>query len=220
MSAQEVFDEIITPMQRLFLPPKAMPDAQAQEALREYVDALKGHTSAVLRAAWQTVRDNHEGRAWPSIGSFAKAARVASHDINSTARQTKPGEEKQKLLWDRWKGVHGSGLARQACQMNVAWSLKCAILNDEIEPDKVDLNALLRGKQQAQRTADKIHNGADHEWRGRRFAFEPHVAAQALRMWRNLIDKEAETQAELLRANVSQSTINPQRYAQLPRPTA
>ena len=220
MSAQEVFDEIITPMQRLFLPPKAMPDQQAQEALREYVDALKGHNAVVLRGAWQTVRDNHEGRSWPSIGAFVKAARSASHDVHSSTGRKSARDERQAILWNRWLGVRGSGLARQACQMGVAWALKCAVLNDGIGPDKVDLKALLHAKQRAEHTADKIRRGESHEWKGRNFVFGNVEASLALRMWRNLIQKEAETQEELGAGNVPREAINSQRYSQLPRPAA
>jgi len=195
VTATDVQNEIITPMQRLFLPPRAMPEPEIQAAMREYVDALKGFNALVLKDAWCHVRDNYDKRVWPSVGHFASAARTASRD--QTAAQKRPAQDEDRLAWERWLAVRRSEMAREACRMNVAWALKCAILHDKTLPEAVNLKALVRAKEFAQHTADKIEVGEEHLWQERRLTLDDANAALAMRMWRNLQQKEIETQNEI-----------------------
>lgn len=197
MTATDVQNEIITPMQRLFLPPRAMPEPDVQAAMREYVDALKGFNAPVLKDAWCRVRDGYDKRVWPSVGHFAGAARAASRDHTSAQKRTKPDED--RLAWERWLNVRRSEMGREACRLNVAWALKCAILHDKMTVEAVNLKALVRAKEFAQHTADKIEAREEHLWKERRLTLDDANAAVAMQMWRNLQQKEIETQNEIRR---------------------
>lgn len=183
MAAADVQAEIIDPMQRLFLPPKAMPDHQIADALREYVDALQGHKATVLRDAWRRVRDTHETRAWPSVGAFAKAARAASMDA------PKPnGEERDYPLhrhddtgWRgffkrRWEAFRFSAIARQAAMEGWSHTLKCAVL-DGLPPEQVSVAQFQAKHHRALRLLRAIE--ADKDFPNRSVALAMHGHTQA-----------------------------------------
>lgn len=77
MARLDVQSEILDPMQQLFLPPRAMPEAQQAKALTQYVDALEGFARDVLAAAWCEVRAIHSRSSWPPIAAFVSACRAA-----------------------------------------------------------------------------------------------------------------------------------------------
>lgn len=116
MALADVQNEIIEPMQRVYTPPARMDDDRARAALRDYGDALQGFNSAVLRQAWQNVRDSYTLRSWPAPGLFVKAAIGAKKEQRTRDPQAQyegfdystlpdpPGFAKanRPLMWFTW----------------------------------------------------------------------------------------------------------------------
>lgn len=202
MSAEAVQTEILEPMQRIFLPPRQMGETQQMAALRDYVAALQGFDAGDLHAAWERVRDNHPNRSWPVPSVFVVAARGArkeripepAHAPRHTTDGPPPGG------WERWKEISRSPLASEAIRMNVTWSLKCAVLHDGKLAHEINLREIRAGKASAERTAKAIANGDPIEHKGRWLQFTPDNAAIALRIWKVLLSRETETQAEIAMA--------------------
>ncbi len=191
MSANDVQNEILDPMQRLFLPPRNMPDEQVSGALREYVASLQEFDGSDLRRAWETVRDTHTTRGWPVPAAFKMAAMQARKERKSLEPRVPHPFEKHSPSegFDGWKSVRNTALAKEAVKMRVAWALKCAVLNDNKRPEHIDLKALAHAKSRAEATAARIQSGE--------LRFEPGIARTALNMWRTILIREAETEQEI-----------------------
>lgn len=192
MSLTDVETEILQPMQRLFLPPRNMDEGQQREALREYGNALQNFIAADLREAWRAVRDTHTTRSWPVPAAFILAARQARKD--KAPNEGKANNQEQQnftVAWGNWLKVCGSSMGKEAVRRNVAWALKCAILNDHKRPEEIDLRALVIAKASAEETASKIGNGE--------IRMRPQIREPAMEMWHTLQIREAETQDEIHR---------------------
>jgi hypothetical protein len=97
MSAQDAATEIITPMRAVYLPPRRMDEADERVALQQYVAALERYDGDILRAAWVKVRDNHNAKTWPWIGSILKACReVLAHRHQHTEQH----DDASKACWE------------------------------------------------------------------------------------------------------------------------
>lgn len=161
MSGQDVQDAILTPMQRIFTPPKdyKTPEDQ-QSALREYVSALEHFPKPDLEHAWRAVVAVQTARIWPMPGVFVVHAVRAKHDresIAGTDKRTKAGKD-ARSHWAAWEAVRRTPLATDAAARGVAWALKCAILAG-VDWRNVSLDALVRDKAKAAVTASRIEDG-------------------------------------------------------------
>ena len=199
MSEQAIKDEIIDPMQQLFLPPKDMPDEWQRQALRQYMDALRTFSREDLQTAWKTVRDAATARSWPPIAAFVKAAwaaRKARKDPaqNPDAASKAPRHRHDMDGWrahfrENWNYLKFTPLAKEAAREGYALLLKAAIL-DGIPLAKIRPNELHARCERARRLNDKIA-GDD------RFS-EKEKASQ---MWTNLLVHRADVEAEIERAH-------------------
>jgi len=203
MTIQDVQAEILAPMQRLYLPPRQMDAQQQGEALKEYARALETFDATELNIAWTTVRDSHTTRGWPVPAAFvlaarqAKSARFRADQAAEAAAITAKVENPE---WDAWTRVKNSPLAYEACKLNVAWSLKCAVLHGGKRPEHIDLRVLRQDKGRAERTAERIRRGQPLERNGRNIGIMNDAnAAVALSMWRAIAQRETETQNEIAR---------------------
>lgn len=194
MSLADVESIILGPMQRVYLPPRNMDEGQQTSALREYGEALERFEAADLKAAWQAVRDTHMSRGWPVPAAFIMPARQSFKDRKPQAALSVADRKKQATaeVWDRWKTIRKTQMARDAVQRNVAWALKCAVLNDEKRAEEIDLRVLVMSKTSAERLAENLHSGE--------FKMAPGHVKVALDMWRTLQIRESETQQEILHA--------------------
>jgi hypothetical protein len=204
MSAEAVKTEILEPMQRVFYPPKQnMPANDQAAALRDYVSVLQGFDAADLRAAWTDVCATYSKGAWPLPAVFVSAARGARQNrIPASAATSRRDTDKISGTerWEHWKAVSRTQMARDACTKGVAWSLKCAVLNDGRKAEEIDLRALVIGKSKAEGTADLIRRGqpVPHFRAGRPdVLFSERNAKLALDLWDRILVREAETQAEI-----------------------
>ena len=103
-------------------------------------------------------------------------------------------EEKLKV----WQAVRHSPMAHQAAKLGVAWSFKCAILNDGLWPHEISLNALVARKASASATAARIQAGQPLTLNGKTIgAMKPALTATALPMFDTLAVQEAQTAAEI-----------------------
>lgn len=200
MSRADVENEILTPMQRLFLPPLRMSETEQVSALSEYGRALESFEAVDLKYAWQNVRDSHLQRSWPAIGLFMVQARIARKNrVGDPPRQgfkpDKTPDEKLAL----WLGVRGTSLAATAVCMELCWALKCAVLNDGKLAHEIDLRAMRLAKDQAERTHADIEAGRPIEYKGRLLTVVDENRKVALDMWRTLLVREAETAQEIAR---------------------
>lgn len=202
MSAAAVQAKILEPMQQVYVPPRDMAKSDQAAALRQYVGVLQRFDDADLDFAWAHVVETHPNRTWPVPSIFAAAARNAVKDRVSTGKATRHGNagDQAAQRWEVWKAVSRSRLAAEAAEMNVAWSLKCAILHDGKLPDQVSLTDLAAGKRSAERTATKIRSGEGIEYKGRILHFTDDNAAAALSLWKAILQREPETQAEIAMA--------------------
>jgi hypothetical protein len=197
MSAQDVDKEILEPMQRLFLSPRQMDSGQQAAALREYVAALKRFEGIDLRHAWVTVRDSHMTRAWPVPAAFVLAARQSRKDRGQDTPAKTQGPVTGSELWDRWKKVRHGEKARESVNRGVAWAYRCAILDGKF-PDAINLTDLVIARESAERTAEMIETGRPIPYRGRILRVSSENKDLALKMWRNILVKNAETEAEIM----------------------
>lgn len=189
MSAQDVQAEILDPMQRLYLPPRNMDEGQQSQALREYVNALQNFEQADLNAAWCAVRDTHTTRSWPVPAAFIMAAKQARKYRSEAGLGRSDNTPKPDDSWEIWKKLCRSQMARDAVQRGVAWSLKCAVLHDNMKPEQIDLRELVSKKSSAERTAQGIKDGS--------VPMRSGYASMALNMWHTLQMRETETAAEI-----------------------
>lgn len=200
MSADAVEFEILAPMQRLFLPPQRMDDGQQVQALREYVAALQAFEAVDLNGAWQSVRDSHTTRTWPAPAVFVLAARRARNDrVPLEKRSAKSDKPNPATLWAIWERFRGSDLAMDAYDRGVSWAFKFAILGGT-PPASVNLTELEVFKASAARTAEKIETVEVISHNGRDLRFSEDAAHMALKMWRTIQIRNAETDSEIRRA--------------------
>lgn len=200
MSAVDVQNEILDPMQRLFLPPRKLADGEEQAVLLEYVRALEKFAAIDLKVAWQEVLETHTTRSWPLPAAFIQAARKARKDRLPETGRHKTDKPTQTELWDRWKVIRASQMGRDAVRRNVSWSLKCAVLHDGKNVDEINIAELVIGKVKAEKTADLIDAGKPVEWQGRTLTLPTESANAAMRLWRGIMVKEEETQQEIRNA--------------------
>jgi len=205
MSAQDVHTEIIEPMQRAFLPPRAMPEEQQISLLREYSDALSGYERDDLKASWRTVRDSHVGRAWPAIATFVHAAREALRERGAGLARSPFSKSDRGAEWAVWERVRRSEMARVAVREGCAWALRCAVLNDGKIPEQIDIRQLIMAHKSAGELAEAIRTNTPiyrktAKYQGREYVFDDTRADMALRMYETIQVREAETQDEIRRA--------------------
>jgi hypothetical protein len=197
MSAADVQTEIITPMQRLFYPPRKMEEADERAALVDYVQALQGFDAPDLKSSWNWVRDNHPKTSWPVPSAFVLAASRAKRDRQPGKHGARSGSPEGNERWERWKTVSRSTLAYEAVKHGVAWSLKCAILHDGKLPEHIALRDLVSAKHSAEKLADMIRRGDPGPFKGQTLKFTGPDAATALSMWAGIQELETKTQAEI-----------------------
>lgn len=200
MSLQAVEANILEPMQRVYLPPRQMPQAQLAQALKEYADALDGFEASDLKTAWGLVRDSHLTRSWPMPAQFVVGAKLARKDRLAAEAEKRPAAKhgEKPDYWPLWQAARASDKALQAIKLNVAWSFKCRVLQDGIKADAINLRELVSGKASAERTAQRIRQGQSHEWKGRNIGVMSDESANAaLRLWEAIAQRELETQGEI-----------------------
>lgn len=199
MSREDVQQEILDPMQRLYLPPRGFDDALLKNVLSEYVAALEHFTGPDLKVAWQRVRDAATARSWPVPGTFVAAAARARMDreaIAGTDQRSKAA--KPATYWHVWERVRNLPLAHEAAEKGVAWSLKCAILNGAAVAN-ISIERLLQEHQSAERVAARIaDNKPLFASDGRNLGVMTGSNRQmALDMHRQLLLQEAQTAQEI-----------------------
>ena len=200
MSANAVEVEILAPMQRLFLPPQRMDEAQQIAALREYIGALQRFHVDDLRAAWQSVRDSHTTRAWPAPAAFVLEARKA-RSARAPERSGRGGDKPSpSTYWKKWEAVRAGAEALKACERGVSWAFKAAILSGK-EPYEINLTELEMAKVSAARTAELIRTDERVAYKGRWLQFSNDNAAIAMKMWRSILVKNDQTKEEIYRAH-------------------
>lgn len=202
MSAEAVQAEILDPMQRLFLPPRQMGANEQTAALRDYVAALQGYDGADLKAAWERVRDTHANRSWPMPSAFIRAASESRRDRVPPQKGRLSSDENHTARRLHWEDVIRTPLAREAVELEVAWSLKCLIMNDGKRANQIDLTRLRRQKESALRTVERIKSGEEiPRPKGRSVRFTPASAEAPLLLWDAQLKNEAATQREIMRAH-------------------
>lgn len=198
MALIDVEAEILGPMQAVFLPPRNMDEGQQRATLREYGDALGGYDRPTLKAAWRAVRDTHATRSWPVPGLFVSAAKDARKELAPPSKTMRDKEREERAkAWERWKTIRNTPMARQAVLQGVAWALKCRVVNDLKLPEQIDLRELVMAKNSAASLAEKIEHGGEFEHDGKRRKFTDDQTIVALKMYRTMQVREAETQAEI-----------------------
>jgi hypothetical protein len=201
MSLAAVQTEILEPMQAIFLPPRDMDATALTAALRGYGAVLDPFDRADLKSAWREVVAEHRTRAWPVPGAIVQAARKAQkdHTGDDAPSRTRHGVD-SNARWLLWQSVRASQLASDAAEAGVAWSLKCAVLQDGKPQGAVNLVALIRAHASAEETARAIGDGTPVLHRGRRLTFDGGPRALALKMWANQLRNEDDTAEEIRRA--------------------
>lgn len=198
MSLAAVQTEILEPMQALFLPPRDMDAAAQTMALRGYGAALERFEAGDLRAAWGEVVCEHRSRAWPVPGVIVTAARKALKDRTGAGAPSRTiGSVDARVRWQLWEHIRVTRLAADAADAGVAWSLKCAVLQDKKQAHEIDLAELIRRRNNAEETAHAIGEGAQVFHRGRALTFSESARALALRMWTNQLRNESDTANEI-----------------------
>lgn len=196
MSAIDVSEIILDPMQRMYLPPRMnMEPGEQAAALREYTDALQHADREDLHTAWRTVRNAHTRQSWPLPSALLKAVSDARKDrLGDKGSVSSKKQEQDRKDWANWQRARSNNIGRQAVSLSVAWSLKCAILNDHKDPSAIDLRDLRRQKDSAEALAARLDAG---EIFPREHTGEGSYDDTAKKMWRTLLIREAETQAEI-----------------------
>jgi hypothetical protein len=204
LSRKTVEDQILTPMQASFLPPRAdMSPADVAMALEGYVLVLAHFDAETLKGAWGSMLANHHGRAWPVPGRIVAAALHIERERNRDRRLAEPKRDLDAEREQYWRKVCTSKQARYAAEHGIAWSLKCAIINDGKSLFQVDLQQLVREHESAQRTAMRIEQNLPLYSKndGRLLGVMKGLARDtALNMHHQLLVNEATTVAEILEA--------------------
>lgn len=197
MTLADVQTEILGPMQAIYLPPRDMDASALTAALRAYGAVLEPFERTDLRAAWREVVTEHRTRAWPVPGAIVQAARKAFKDrTGDDAARTRHGVDSH-ARWQHWQSVRASQLAADAAEAGVAWSLKCAVLDDGKAHGDIHLGALIRAHESAEDTARAIGERTPIHHRGRTLRFEGSHRELALKMWTNQLCREDATANEI-----------------------
>lgn len=200
MSLTDVHAEILSPMQAIFRPPFGRDEAAQADALRGYGTVLENFSREDLKAAWTEVVASHTSHSWPVPGVIVLAARKARKERAPTTGAGRVSTETSHTeRWKEWERVRAMPIARRAVELGVAWSLRCAILNDGVTLHGLDIGAMQRAKAAAERTAAKIEAGEFIYHRDRKLKFSAANAETALNMWRNIQVQEAESEDEIMR---------------------
>lgn len=203
MSENAIQREILEPMQRLFIAPKAMDTVQQTAALKDYSDSLRAFDAADLRAAWESVRDSHTGRGWPPVAVFLLAARNAKKlRVDEKLVRSKHHEE-NAARWAEWERTRLTEWAQMAVSGGYSWSLRCAILHDGRAVSKELMSQLEMAHRSAEVIAGKIDCSEPVAFKGISLVFVGENQELALKMYQNLQIKEAQTQDEIRRARAS-----------------
>jgi len=198
MSLAAVQTEILEPMQALFLPPRDMDAAAQTTALKGYGAVLEKFDAPDLRVAWGEVVCEHRTRAWPVPGVIVTAARKARKDrIGPDAPARTTGGMDWAARWRLWQHICLTRLATDAIEAGVAWSLRCAVLRDGKQAHEINLAELVRGRRNAEATAQAIGDGLAVLHRGRPLTFSESNRALALKMWAHQLRYEDDTAAEI-----------------------
>ena len=138
MSDIIIREEILEPMQRLYVPPRSMEPAQQMAAMRDYMDSLRSFDREDLQAAWRTVRDSHQGRGWPLPSVFVLAARAARKERLPQAKEPAVNRFKHpegEINRHVWRQLRSSRTASIAMAEGWAWSLKAKVLDGTIKAE-------------------------------------------------------------------------------------
>lgn len=198
MSETAIREEIIDPMQRLFLPPKTMSAEQQALALREYMDALRGFEREDLQAAWKVARDSALTRSWPPIAVFIKAAYQAKNlrhsarhdeDRNRTTPNHRFDTDGWKAYWRaNWNYLKFQPIAKEAARDGWCLMLKTCVL-DGLPLADIDRSVFRRKLARIERLPGIIEADPD---------FPDRV--KALELWRGVLVHRAEVQEEIANA--------------------
>ena len=133
MSLTDVHAEILSPMQAIFRPPFGRDEAAQADALRGYATVLENFSREDLKVAWTEVVASHTSHSWPVPGVIVLAARKARKERAPTTGAGRFSTETSHTeRWKEWERVRAMPIARRAVDLGVAWSLRCAILNDGV----------------------------------------------------------------------------------------
>jgi hypothetical protein len=201
MSAADVRTEILKPMQASFLPPRPeMSQADVSLALESYVLVLAHFDAETLKGAWASMLANHHGRAWPVPGRITAAALHIERESRRMRELAQPRRDYETERLRYWRDeVCRSKQARRAVELRVAWSLKCAVVDDGQKLWQIDLARLVRAHESAEKIADRIERKLPtSDKRGVMNAMDREIA---LTMYRNLLVNEAKTAQEIMAAN-------------------
>lgn len=183
MSANDVKQEILAPMQKLYLPPRQMPEPDQIGALQQYVQALNGFGGDALKVAWQEVRDKWLKLSWPPPALFVQAARRAAGAGKSNVRIRL--EEKQRengVRWSRWLAARTSDLGQRAAREGFAFGLKMHILEEGKTAEQFSVAEALAHAATARRNVENLKPGgigdAIRRMAARRDVFELEAARE------------------------------------------
>lgn len=204
MSKTDVQNEILAPMQRLYLPPRDFDEAMQKSVLEEYADALKNFDAVDLKTAWGVVRNEHKTRAWPVIGQFYLAASRALSDrqmaTGTGSKRGGPSSDRRPDYWPVWMRIKILPIATEAAQIGVSWSLKCHILDGRwTSVQQIDLRKLAQDRARAAALRWKIERDEPvwNERMGKMTLFVEPQKGLSLSMYDSLMRREAETAAEI-----------------------
>lgn len=157
MSEQSVKDIILEPMHRLFLPPRKMEQADEIVAMRQYTDALKGFSDAVLKGAWVAVRDKHTKAGWPPVGAFVvEAKRQAGGGMSGAQQRRSRAHAEAERRWSLWLSIRSSDLARRAAREGWAYALKMEVLEHGKSTEQIMVTEILAAGATAAREIIKL----------------------------------------------------------------
>lgn len=202
MSRDDVGEKIIMPMMITYLPPRAYTSEEQRIALEAYFMALQRFDAEILEAAWNSVVASTRGRAWPVPGVFVAAAASAARERREERRAA---EKPRSIVQDRddhWRRVCLSAKAQRAAELGVAWSLKVAILDDGKTLEEIDLQRLVAGRDDCERTADRVRANKPLYRNGRNVGvMDAALREQTLSWYEAKMIAEARVVAEIVEAN-------------------
>lgn len=188
---------ILKPMMALWMPPK---QGEEVEALKQYTDALRGFAEADLKAGWQVVRDNHQGRGWPAVGALVKACAIAKGQRVGAGLPRNRSQADRERRWQHWLEVSRSDLAHTAAEEGWCWSLKAKILYDGARASQISITEMRAAHNDAADLADALERDAPVMRDGKERLFSASDRDMALTLWRGVLVHEADTQSEIARA--------------------
>lgn len=203
MSRADVDECVLRPMQATFYPTRELSAAEMTAALATYGDVLEGFEAADLKAGWTAVAAKWDKAGYPKpnfILTEVKKARIARAPAVRDVAMSRYGRPSQTVLWQRWLDCRSSQLAADAVAAGVAWALKCAVLQDGVNPERIELDQLKLRKSGASVVRREIEEGAVIPYGGRMLKVEGDLRTMALRMWAELERNEERTAEEINRA--------------------